>query len=104
MPRLTTRGRATAEAIRDRFTFTTSGALYAENGPAFPGRLPDEYRTKLREDENASRTAGDLFLYIVYSYSTPIAWYSSLTGTWTIPPVKYSPTTSKHQGNLYLVK
>jgi hypothetical protein len=34
--------------------------------------------------------------YIIYSYSTPIAWYTS-NGQWVIPSLKYSVTTSKHQ-------
>ncbi len=34
--------------------------------------------------------------YIVYSYGTPIAWHGKFG--WTIPNVKYSVTTSKHQG------
>jgi hypothetical protein len=32
----------------------------------------------------------------VYSYGTPIAWHTN-TG-WFIPDLKYSVTTSKHQG------
>lgn len=33
--------------------------------------------------------------YVVYSYGTPIAWFKN--GDWTIPAIKYSVTTSKHQ-------
>ena len=35
--------------------------------------------------------------YIVYSYSTPIAWHLTSTDLWVMPDVKYSATTSKHQ-------
>lgn len=42
--------------------------------------------------------------YIVYSYRTPIAWLiewpNGLLTYWVQPDVKYSPTTSKHQGRV----
>ena len=34
--------------------------------------------------------------YVVYSYGTPIAWHHA--GGWSVPSVRYSVTTSKHQG------
>jgi len=34
--------------------------------------------------------------YVVYSYETPIAWYTHGVG-WTVPKVKYSATTARHQ-------
>jgi len=34
--------------------------------------------------------------YVVYSYGTPIAWHH--VGGWSVPSVRYSVTTSKHQG------
>lgn len=37
--------------------------------------------------------------YVVYSYSTPIAWYAE--GKWTMPNTKYSPTTSNHQSTVH---
>lgn len=39
----------------------------------------------------------DAPLYVVYSYDTPIAWFSPLRG-WVVPQRKYSATTSRHQG------
>lgn len=36
-------------------------------------------------------------LYVVWSYETPIAWVS-WCGSICIPDVKYSPTTTHHQG------
>lgn len=48
------------------------------------GMLPSDYLDDLRGAE-----------YVVYSYGTPIAWYKQ--GDWTIPALKYSVTTSKHQ-------
>ena len=43
----------------------------------------------------ADITAGEVS-YVVYSYSTPIAWYTS-RGEWVVPAEKYSHTTSRHQ-------
>lgn len=56
------------------------------------GYLPDEYAVKILTDRDGAGARG---LYVVYSYSTPIAWFDG--ETWTIPPIKYSPTTSRHQ-------
>lgn len=40
--------------------------------------------------------------YVVYSYTTPIAWHinggSESGDWWVVPDVKYSTTTTKHQG------
>lgn len=57
------------------------------------GRLPQKWR-----DRYPLRMAS---CYVVYSYSTPIAWWDATTG-WVIPDVKYSPTTSRHQSNVRL--
>ena len=57
------------------------------------GRLPKEYSDVL-QDESFKGTLE----YVVYSYATPIGWYAN--GEWTIPDVKYSNTTSRHQGRL----
>ena len=43
----------------------------------------------------ADTTAGQVS-YVVMSYSTPIAWYTT-RGEWVIPQEKYSHTTSRHQ-------
>ncbi len=40
--------------------------------------------------------------YVVYSYSTPIAWWSKGYG-WHKAEQEFSATTSKHQGKLYLI-
>ena len=34
--------------------------------------------------------------YVIYSYSTPIAWRRG-DGEWAMPDAKYSVTTTKHQ-------
>ena len=98
MKQLKTTGRATAEAIRDREDFNTSGALKGRSvdGLTFwdQGRLdgPD-----LDTFENDCRTID----YVVTSYATPIAWHSP--DGWHVVEQKFSVTTSRHQGNLYLI-
>lgn len=96
--RLTTRSIATATAISERKPFTTSGSLSAETvnglGSWDSGRLSGDdletYRADMTEID-----------YVVWSYATPIAWHTS--GRWHKVVQKFSPTTSKHQGNLYMI-
>ena len=39
--------------------------------------------------------------YMVYSYNTPIAWYVAWSeNRWVVPDVKYSNTTTNHQGKI----
>lgn len=58
------------------------------------GQLPQSWATMLKE------MAVD---YVIYSYSTPIAWHvcqgedGKPTDYWVIPTVKYSVTTTNHQ-------
>ena len=48
------------------------------------GRLPGEWRDQFCEDRPD---------YVVWSYATPIVWHGRRG--WTVPPVRYSPTTSR---------
>lgn len=68
------------------------GHMRAEfnKGVATVGLLPVKY-------QNGSKSvfASE---YIVYSYATPIAWV--VNGEWVQPEVKYSATTTKHQGRI----
>lgn len=119
MKRLTTRSIATAEAIRDREPFRTSGALQGDAirpescAPYLdpPGKW---VRHRLSEVEWALYdTCRSAITYIVWSFSTPIAYYveanpvtaahvsKDLTG-WHRVDQTFSPTTTKHQANLYL--
>lgn len=93
--RLTTHAMWTAyaEILSERRPFKTGGALFGErvNGGSYngyTGRLPDA------EARQLSYARPD---YIVFSYDTPIAWHDSVTREWTVPDVKYSPTTTQHQ-------
>lgn len=101
MQRLTTRSIATAQAIRDRVPFKTSGALSAEAHDPHSLYL---YEGRLNRDECAT-LHDDLRIgidYVVWSYSTPIAWHLT-NGEWYKVEQKFSITTTKHQGNLYLI-
>lgn len=99
-PRLTTRGIRTATAISRMKPFTTSGALSAQ---ATTGLGPFDSGYLSGKDEEAFRAQCDDIRYVVYSYSTPIAWWTGTHG-WHVVSQKFSPTTSKHQGNLYLIR
>ncbi len=103
MKRLTTRGIKTAEAIRDREDFRTSGSLYGEScslGSFDRGRLSGADLEQFYTDCGNIR-------YVVMSYATPIAWWVPETETskarWHKVSQKFSVTTTKHQGNLYLI-
>jgi hypothetical protein len=99
LPRLTTRGRDTAEAIRDHRPFNTSGALSAREVTGLSvwdsGQLSGSDLDRFREDCQRVR-------FVVYSYATPIAWFTE-PGGWHRVEQKFSRTTTKHQGNLYLI-
>lgn len=97
MMKLTTRGPAVSQAIKQREPFTTHGALRGHFWPAGPGtfgQLPDEHADILRKD---IAQFGGGHVYVVWSYDTPIYW-STPDGTHYRPEVRYSVTTSKHQG------
>lgn len=89
--------RDSADAIRQREAFRASSMragirTWLDHVP--PGRLPREHYERLREDLNTHRQ-----LYVVFSYGTPIAWALPLDDSpGVVPDVKYSTTTSKHQG------
>jgi len=96
-------GHKAAPYIAQRIDFTSHGALssrtYTSDDFApnyYGGQLPREHLDALI----AAHKAGTV--YVVFSYETPIAWYSYATETWTIPNVKYSITTTQHQGRVYL--
>lgn len=94
MPKISSRSTAVRQHIDARIPFQTYGALMAisrsENAVGKP--LPFTGQLPMRYVESAERAS-----YVVYSYSTPIAWWSEEDG-WTRPEVKYSRTTSVHQG------
>lgn len=94
--RLSTRSWSVRAAIANHRPFATQGGLHAVAGGAQEtGRLPDPYRTAYRD-----AVADGRITYTVCSYRTPIGWVLD-DGSVTVPPVAYSPTTSRHQGLLY---
>lgn len=96
--KLNSRSREVAEAIAARMPFETYGALRGEsvNGLSVwdAGRLSGPDLDAFRSDPQA-------ITYVVYSYATPIAWYSH--NAWHRVAQKFSMTTSHHQGKLYLI-
>ncbi|MET8983271.1 hypothetical protein ABZX85_47675 [Streptomyces sp. NPDC004539] len=82
--------------MANRQPFTTYGALRATDQQSYcVGLLPQEWADRYRSDAVAGRIR-----YQVFSYSTPIAWVLD-DGTVVVPHVRYSITTSGHQGLLY---
>lgn len=97
---LKTNRRTTTRAFQDRQEFDNStgslrGRWIRDGRITRTGQLPDEYLRELR----TALSRGDVF--VVWSYETPIAWVEADTGTVTKPGIRYSQTTSCHQGLLY---
>ncbi len=85
--------RQAREAIHATRAFTTNnGTVTGRHDLGGIGimRNPAEIR-ELTEASEAGRLE-----YVVYSYSTPIAWV--IDGTWRRTDERYSVTTSKHTG------
>lgn len=102
--KVSSRSSKVATLIAERQTFETYGALKAEWNGGYPsGRLPSPWREQFDADTRHPDGRVGVLAYVVYSYATPIAWWTESNG-WVVPDVKYSPTTSKHQGKLYLVR
>lgn len=85
--------------------FDSQGAMWARryNGDVAPERLgnyPDSYSSFMRRQYTADGLTNEYLemgpLYVVYSYSTPIAWVTGF-GEIEIPDHKYSVTTTHHQ-------
>lgn len=90
---------ALQDALRERLAFNTSGALHAREYPlgecyVDSGRLDGKELDAFKCDRSG-------ITYIVFSYGTPIAWVYD--GVVHRVEQKFSPTTSKHQGLLYML-
>lgn len=79
-----------------RRPFDCNGTLRGTPGSAAVtyGRLP-------RMWQNFHRQFEAFICYTVWSYQTPIAWVMR-SGEVVVPPVRYSPTTSRHAQTLRL--
>jgi hypothetical protein len=64
--------------------------------PAWAARFSDSWPDVRVDRWLTSR----IHLYVVFSYATPIAWFSPIDG-WTVPDVWYSPSTHQHQQLVY---
>jgi hypothetical protein len=79
-------------ALARLLPFQTHGAMRAVTyAPDSTGRLPAQWAHRYRDDQH---TPG--IVYAVVSYATPIAWVR-VDGRTVVPPVTYSPTTTRHQ-------
>lgn len=90
-PRLANRDIPSAVAWRDDFVThnqTVHGEQLGSSELATPlGVLPAEWREQLDADAPE---------YVVWSYSTPVAWLGKRG--YVVPDVVYSVTTARHQG------
>jgi hypothetical protein len=85
----------------DRHVNTISGRRMNVGRRSVLGQLPDEWRAVWHNQE---------IDYVIYSYGTPIAWRTreahygnnglTYSHRWVVPDVRYSVTTSKHQGKV----
>lgn len=100
MPKPIRTNQRDARGLMAQRTAFIASALTAETHPyhwtPMTGRLPREWRERLTADIEAALGRGGV--YIVWSYGTPIAWV--VGDVVTIPDVKYSVTTSKHQSTV----
>jgi len=74
-----------------RYTSSQQGSVSPDISS---GRLAHRYIASLQEGDTEA---------VVHSYSTPIGWRTRDAmgaSSWVVPAVKYSRTTSKHQGKL----
>lgn len=80
------------EYIQNRINFDASNfkgfnlSLTPECFQPVTGRLSSDLVLQLELDKPD---------YIIYSYGTPIAWHGAFG--WSLPAIKYSQTTSRHQ-------
>ena len=79
--------------IKNKTNFIGSSFMGQVQAPDYS---PNDFRTYGQLDNNhiliLEKEKPD---YIVYSYSTPIAWYG--TNGWNLPSIRYSQSTSRHQ-------
>lgn len=99
--KISSSGLKVAEYIRDRKPFDTHGALAArtyENGVS-----RNAYGDLWGDECDQFEADAPHIKYVVWSYATPIAWWTSTVRGWHVVEQKFSSTTTKHQGRLYLI-
>ena len=77
-------------------SFKTNGALKGVAKPEWidHGKISVRDYNFLRGDRNYYGID-----YVIYSYSTPIAWLRG-DGEWAMPAADYSPTTTRHKNTI----
>lgn len=100
--RTTTRDRRTALAIRDRIPFITSGAMKGEERKPSDWNLAGSEGYLRGDDLERFESDRKRIVYVVWSYWTPIGWVTDDNVGYAVKQ-KFSVTTTKHQGNLYLI-
>jgi hypothetical protein len=81
------------------YTGTFRGRTITRHDYVETGQLPQEYVNDFKDS---------VVRYVIFSYETPIAWSriadwernGAPVFEWVVPDVKYSVTTTKHQGNV----
>lgn len=81
---------------RKEFTCNSMSGRWVEPWNGHDGELNDEEAATYAMYRREGNT------FVVYSYSTPIAFWNETYG-WHKVDQKFSPTTSKHQSRLYLI-
>lgn len=100
MSKISGRDRKVPELLRDRIPFDTYGSFRAtvSHGlTSWQSGILSGYDLEVFKRDMAG------IRYVVWSYSTPIAWWSEEYG-WHVVRQRFSVTTSKHQGRLYLIE
>ena len=82
-----------AKKLISRESFRTNGALKGVAKPSWidHGKISVRDFGLLQGDRDSYGID-----YVIYSYSTPIAWLRG-DGEWAMPQAKYSVTTKRHQ-------
>ena len=90
--RVTNVGAKVPISKRENFTANSMSGRWT----SFPelGYLPAAARVVLSE---CVKRNGPRDLFVVFSYATPIAWYSPADVQWFYVDYQYSPTTTRHQ-------
>ena len=85
-----------AKKLLERESFKTNGALKGVAKPSWIDRGEMSVRDYdfLLGDRNYYGID-----YVIYSYSTPIAWLRG-DGSWFMPVADYSPTTTRHKNTI----
>lgn len=81
---------------KKEFNGSSISGRVVTNGAFFnTGKMSNDYAKMIKQDIESMPDGVEGF--VVYSYATPIGWYTPATG-WKKSSQKHSVTTSKHSG------